>query len=128
MTADLAEEAARNGRQVLHLLSDANDLPEKAADLFQYFHALRNQYDLILLEAPACSISADAELFARFSDQILYVIRQDTAFINDISRCITALTRNSSSEISCILTDISYGISGYSACRPYTSQQPITKE
>lgn len=74
---------------------------------------LRGQYDLILIDTPPCGIISDAAIFARASDAVLYVIRQDHVMTASIRTGINTLLSTDIRLLGCVLNGATSGFGSY---------------
>ena len=81
--------------------------------LCQVIDAVREQYDLILIDTPPCGLIADAAVFASVSDAVLYVIRQDYVMSTSVRSSIHTLMATDARLIGCVLNGVTSGIGSY---------------
>lgn len=62
--------------------------------LERVFRLLRPMFDYIVVDTPPCAMMADAEVFSRHADKVVYVIREDFASAAQISGGIGALAES----------------------------------
>lgn len=74
---------------------------------------LRGQYDLILIDTPPCGLISDAAIFARASDAVLYVIRQDHVMTASIRTGINTLLSTDIRLLGCVLNGATSGFGSY---------------
>lgn len=85
----------------------------RASVLKEVFAAVRDDYDLILVDTPPCGIISDASIIASASDAILYVVRQDSVMQNTIRTGISTMLETETRLIGCILNGATGGPGGY---------------
>ena len=81
--------------------------------LLRILSDLREQYDLILIDTPPCGLISDAEIFARASDALLYVIRQDYVTSSSIRAGINTLLSTDIRLLGCVLNGATSGLGSY---------------
>lgn len=89
---------------------DASSLlqEERVGEIIQMF----KQYaDLIIIDAPPSAVVADAAVYAKFSDAVIYVVRQDYARYNDIINGVELLSDTKVKIMGCVLNDAVAGFS-----------------
>ena len=75
--------------------------------------ALRERYDLILIDTPPCGIISDASVVAGLSDGVLYVVRQDTVLRSSICAAVDTLEATGVKILGCVLNGAAGGLGGY---------------
>lgn len=85
----------------------------RASYLQRMIGVLRNHYDLILIDTPPCGLISDAEIFARASDAVLYVIRQDHVMSASIRTGINNLLAADIRLLGCVLNGATSGLGSY---------------
>ena len=85
----------------------------RASYLQKILNNLRKRYDLILIDTPPCGMISDAVMFARVSDAVLYVIRQDHVTAASIRNGINSLLSNDVRLLGCVLNGATSGIGSY---------------
>lgn len=60
-------------------------------DLMRY---LRKNYDVIIIDTPPAGLFSDAEIFAKYSDAVLYMVRYDYASVREVQEGITPFIQN----------------------------------
>ena len=88
-------------------------------NLTDIFSSLREEYDLILVDTPPCSVVSDAMFVAQAADGILYVILQDTARISKIKGGLESLKSTDSEILGCILNGAQTSVMGYGYYKAY---------
>jgi capsular exopolysaccharide synthesis family protein len=113
----------------------ARSVPNNALDLItksrmtNLIEALREQYDLIILDSPACLAVSDARLIASKSDQTVFAVSWDDTPIEVVNAGLKQFADVGHQALSLVLTNVDlkkyakYGISDaahyYSAYNPY---------
>ena len=94
------------------LLQFSSSVPLCTSKLQTSLTSLREQYDLIFIDAPACGVNADAGVFAGLSDAVLYVIRQDFVSSAAIRPHIAQMQASGARFMGCVLNETSgcYGL------------------
>ncbi len=90
-----------------------------SGNLTDIFSSLRNDYDLILVDTPPCSVVSDAMFVAQAADGVLYVIMQDTARISKIKGGLESLKSTDSEILGCILNGAQTSVMGYGYYKAY---------
>ena len=90
-----------------------------SSNLTDIFSSLREDYDLILVDTPSCSVVSDAMFVAQATDGVLYVILQDTARISKIKGGLESLKSTDSEILGCILNGAQTSVMGYGYYKAY---------
>lgn len=77
----------------------------EVADLAQWLQAWKEQYDLILVDAPPVRRRSDTEIWAKYADLSLLVVRQNVAETKYINDSIDMLNEYGSGVLGCIYND-----------------------
>lgn len=75
----------RNGG-VSGIISD-----QSMQDLMRY---LRKNYDTIIIDTPPAGLFSDAEIFAKYSDAVVYIVRYDHASVREVQEGLDPFIRN----------------------------------
>lgn len=75
------------------------------AELSELLDVLRSRYDRILIDTPACGAFAQAEIAARLSDGLIYVVRQDTVMRDRVGLHLRRMLATGITPVGCILND-----------------------
>ena len=71
----------------------------------QLIKRLREEYDFVLIDSPPGGVAIDAETICEFCDSMLFVVRQDYAYVEAINDYVINFDENK--MIGCIFNDIS---------------------
>ena len=71
---------------------------------------LKQYADLLIIDAPPSAVVADAAVYAKFSDAVIYVVRQDYARYNDIINGVELLSDTKVRIMGCVLNDAVAGL------------------
>lgn len=74
---------------------------------------LRGWAEIIILDAPPCGMMADASMYWKHVDSVLYVVRQDWAQTNRIVDSIQELPENGEKLAGCVLNRMKTGFASY---------------
>lgn len=85
----------------------------RADRLKEVMAAVREQYDLILIDTPPCGVIADAAVLASAADTALYIVRQDTVLSACIREGINTMLSTDVRFAGCILNGALGGLGGY---------------
>ena len=85
----------------------------RADRLKEVMAAVREQYDLILIDTPPCGVIADAAVLASAADTALYIVRQDTVLSACIREGINTMLSTDIRFAGCILNGALGGLGGY---------------
>ncbi len=88
-------------------------------NLTDIFSTIKDDYDLILVDTPPCSVVSDAMFVGQASDGILYVILQDIARISKIKDSLDALISTNCEILGCILNGAQTSVMGYGYYKAY---------
>lgn len=75
--------------------------------------ALREKYDLILIDTPPCGMISDTGIVAGAADGAVYVVRQDTVLSSRIRNGINTLLATDIPLLGCVLNGTTSGIGSY---------------
>jgi capsular exopolysaccharide synthesis family protein len=87
--------------------------------LTDIFSTVKDDYDLILVDTPPCSVVSDAMFVAQASDGVLYVILQDIARISKIKDSLDSLISTNCEILGCILNGAQTSVMGYGYYKSY---------
>ena len=100
-----------DGIPTLHLYY-AGPLPPNPGDLLinevvpQLFDTLRDQYDFIIVDSPPMGIVSDPFILSRYSDSVLYIMRQGVTKKKSLDLMTDMLTSNKLCILGVILNDV----------------------
>lgn len=91
----------------------------------QFIEEGKDVVDYIIIDAPPCSTLSDAAVLAKYSDGIIYVVKEDGAKVNNIMDALQEISYTRVPIIGCILNErsgalnISYGYGRYGYGKSY---------
>lgn len=105
---------------VMTFISDGN-INEiiNSGNLENIFSSVKEDYDLIFVDTPPCSVVSDAIFIAQASDCVLYVILQDTVRVSKIKSGLDALMSTDTEVLGCILNGAQASVMGYGYYKAY---------
>ncbi|MDO4617452.1 MAG: AAA family ATPase [Lachnospiraceae bacterium] len=116
----------RTGRENLSLLSNGEQSNENTSALLsnalfrQWITDMKEYYDYIVIDGPACGCYQDSQLLSDYADGVLYVIKYGSVSINQIRYGLRLMDRGSAPMLgyafNCCpggMGNYSYGMYGY---------------
>ncbi|MBQ8783261.1 MAG: AAA family ATPase [Clostridia bacterium] len=91
----------------------------RTVKLKEFLNALRDIYDLILVDTPPCGMISDATIIAGSVEAVIYVVRQDAVIQSNIRSGISSLLETETNFLGCILNFAAGGIGGYGGYYKY---------
>ena len=88
------------------------DQPQALLDsprMKQVIELLRERMDYIIIDAPPAGILSDAATMAKYTDAVLYVVRQDLAATTQILNSIQSLSSSGANLVGCVLNKTQVG-------------------
>lgn len=85
----------------------------------QFIEEAKDVVDYIIIDAPPCSTLSDAAVLAKYSDGMIYVVKEDSAKVNKVMDALQEISYTRIPIIGCILNEksgalnISYGYGRY---------------
>ena len=73
------------------------------------FQQLKANYDYIIIDTPPAKFVSDAFVLEKYSDVIIYVIRQNYTLKNDLDFVAQVIADNTLPNMSLILNDVKNG-------------------
>lgn len=72
---------------------------------------LRKQFDIVIIDTPPCALLSDANTFAKFSNGVYFVIREDWADVKTIEKALRSLKSSSTEILGVVLNNSSASFS-----------------
>lgn len=118
--AEILQNSAKNfrllqvpGSSLVLLSGDMTyDQPQALLDsprMKQVIELLRERMDYIIIDAPPAGILSDAATMAKYTDAVLYVVRQDLAATTQILSSIQSLSSSGANLVGCVLNKTQVG-------------------
>ncbi len=105
---DIIDTSDASGLHIIY----GRSVPGSALDLIssdkmeQLVRSLRQTYDIVILDTPACMAVSDARALQKLSDQILYAVAWNKTPRKLVHNGITQFTKFGNTEIATVLTSI----------------------
>jgi succinoglycan biosynthesis transport protein ExoP len=85
----------------------------RSPGFLQVLDTLEDKMDYVIIDSPPCGMLSDASALAGISDNLLYVIRQDTANVSQIIDGLQNIGYSGIHILGCVLNNASAGFEGY---------------
>lgn len=114
------KDSTANVSYLLYEKSKKANAYEAICALKKLIKQLREEMDLIVIDAPSCAEMGEAVMAAEYSDSVLYVVKQDEVIVRKIKECIEDICSYGVSFSGCVLNQVradlsehGYGKYGY---------------